>query len=76
MAPCWNLALKLKLLTGIGREDGLRLELGVASMLWSVERQQGRKQSWPNSRYYPEICLEVLRKTAKTLMIASLRTEI
>jgi hypothetical protein len=43
MAPGWNLAFKLELLTGIGRADGLRLELGVASLLWSVERQQGRK---------------------------------
>jgi hypothetical protein len=30
----------------------------------------GRKQSWPNLRYYPEICLEGLRETMKT----SLRT--
>jgi hypothetical protein len=27
----------------------------------------GRRQSWPNLRYYPGSCLEGLRKTAKTL---------
>jgi hypothetical protein len=27
----------------------------------------GRKQSWPNLRYYPSICLEGLRKTTKYL---------
>jgi hypothetical protein len=27
----------------------------------------GRKRSWPNSRYYPGICLERLKKTMKTL---------
>jgi hypothetical protein len=32
----------------------------------------GRKQPWPILRYYPSIHLEVLRKTAKTLRIASL----
>jgi hypothetical protein len=26
----------------------------------------GRKRSWPNSRYYPGICLEGVRKTTKT----------
>jgi hypothetical protein len=25
----------------------------------------GRKRSWPNLRYYPEICLEGLRKPAE-----------
>jgi hypothetical protein len=27
----------------------------------------GRKQSWPNLRYYPGICVEKLRKTIKNL---------
>jgi hypothetical protein len=27
----------------------------------------GTKQSWPNLRYYPGICLEGLRKTTKNL---------
>jgi hypothetical protein len=27
----------------------------------------GRKQSWPNLWYYPDICLDRLRKTVKTL---------
>jgi hypothetical protein len=26
----------------------------------------GRKQSWPDLRYYPGICLEGLRKSSKT----------
>jgi hypothetical protein len=25
----------------------------------------GRRRSWPNLRYYPDICLEGLRKTTK-----------
>jgi hypothetical protein len=33
-----------------------------------------RKQSWPNLRLYPGICLEALRKPMKTsIMIANLR---
>jgi hypothetical protein len=27
----------------------------------------GRKRYWYNSRYYPDICLEILRKTTKTI---------
>jgi hypothetical protein len=27
----------------------------------------GRKRSWPNLRYYPDICLEGLRKKTKNL---------
>jgi hypothetical protein len=26
-----------------------------------------RKQSWPKLRYYPDICMEELRKTTKDL---------
>jgi hypothetical protein len=36
----------------------------------------GRKLSWPNLRYYPDIFLEVLRKATKILRIAGLRVEI
>jgi 3-polyprenyl-4-hydroxybenzoate decarboxylase len=28
----------------------------------------GRKQLWPNLRYYPGICLEVLRKVMKNII--------
>jgi hypothetical protein len=30
-------------------------------------KEYGRKQAWPNLRYYPSICLEELRKTMKKL---------
>jgi hypothetical protein len=37
----------------------------------------GRKQSQPNLRYYPGICLEGLRKTRKTsVRIANLQAKI
>jgi hypothetical protein len=37
----------------------------------------GRKQSWPNLRYYPGICLEGLTKTTKTsVRIAGLQNKI
>jgi hypothetical protein len=36
----------------------------------------GRKWSWPNLRYYPDICLEGLRKTTRNLRIAGLQAEI
>jgi hypothetical protein len=34
---------------------------------WTNRRQCGRKRSWPNLRYYPDICLEELRRTTRTL---------
>jgi hypothetical protein len=36
----------------------------------------GRKQSWPNLRYYPNIFLEGLGKTTENLRIAILHAEI
>jgi hypothetical protein len=30
-------------------------------------KEYGRKQSWPNLRYYPGICLEGLRETMKNV---------
>jgi hypothetical protein len=36
----------------------------------------GRKQSWPNLRYYPNIFLEGLGKPTKNLRIAILQAEI
>jgi hypothetical protein len=30
-------------------------------------KEYGRKESWPNLRYFPSSCLEGLRKTMKTL---------
>jgi hypothetical protein len=32
----------------------------------------GRKRSWPNLRYYPDICLAGLKNTAKNLSQDSL----
>jgi hypothetical protein len=34
------------------------------------------KRSWPNLRYYPDICLEGLRKATKTFRISDLRAEV
>jgi hypothetical protein len=37
---------------------------------WYVKhelKRRGRKGSWPNLRYYPDFCLEGLRKTTKKL---------
>jgi hypothetical protein len=36
----------------------------------------GRKQSWHNLRFYPRICLEILKKTMKNLRTAGLQVEI
>jgi hypothetical protein len=35
----------------------------------------GRKQPWPNLRYYPGVRLEELRKTTEDFRIADLRAE-
>jgi hypothetical protein len=36
----------------------------------------GRKRSCPNVKYYPDICLEGLRKPMKNLRIVGLQPEI
>jgi hypothetical protein len=36
----------------------------------------GRRESWPNLRYYPGILLEGLRRTMKTIKITGLWVEI
>jgi hypothetical protein len=42
-------------------------------MTWKVF---GRMRSWPDTRYYPGICLEGLRKTTNELRIVGVRAEI
>jgi hypothetical protein len=39
-------------------------------------REFGRKQSWPDLRYCPGICLEELRKTMINLRIAGVWAKI
>jgi hypothetical protein len=40
-------------------------------------KECGRKQLWPNLRYYPGFCLERLRETIKALVrIAGLQAEV
>jgi hypothetical protein len=55
--------------------EGMTSE-GMTSEWW-IGKICGRKRPWPSLKYYPEICLEGLRRTTKTsVMIADLRAEI
>lgn len=59
------------------------LSVNQAIQCWRIRWQRIRKckgseskQSWPTLRYFPVICLDVLRKTTKNLMSVRVRAKI
>jgi hypothetical protein len=55
----------------------LRLYIALNKRMISMNSKGlGRKRPWPNSKNYPGICLEGLRKTTNKLSVAGLLSEI